>query len=114
MNAITGSQLNTALNELADYKGFDSVVVTTLPAGSDATATVQGMTLVLGIPKGADGRDGIDGQNAVNPFKGWFTTDNIPTTGQEGDYCNVSNTSVTPHTVTIYRWDVCTIVLLIK
>ncbi|MBQ1801326.1 MAG: hypothetical protein II011_11310, partial [Prevotella sp.] len=76
-----------------------------MPAGSDATATVQGMTLVLGIPKGADGRDGIDGQNAVNPFKGWFTTDNIPTTGQEGDYCNVSNTSVTPHTVTIYRWD---------
>ena len=105
VNAITGSQLNTALNELADYKGFDSVVVTTLPAGSDATATVQGMTLVLGIPKGADGRDGQDGQNAVNPFKGWFTTDNIPTTGQEGDYCNVSDTSVTPHTVTIYRWN---------
>ena len=107
VNAITGAQLNTILNELADYKGFDSVVVTTLPAGSDATATVQGMTLVLGIPKGADGRDGqdgIDGQNAVNPFKGWFTTDNIPTTGQAGDYCNVSNTSVTPHTVTIYRW----------
>lgn len=105
VNAITGAQLNTILNELADYKGFDSVVVTTLPAGSDATATVQGMTLVLGIPKGADGRDG---QDAVNPFKGWFTTDNIPTTGQAGDYCNVSDTSVTPHTVTIYRWDTTT------
>lgn len=114
VNAITGLQLNTVLNELADYKGFDSVVVTTLPAGSDATATVQGMTLVLGIPKGADGRDGIDGidgidgQDAVNPFKGWFTTDNIPTTGQAGDYCNVSDTSVTPHTVTIYRWNTTT------
>ena len=108
VNAITGAQLNTALNELADYKGFDSVVVTTLPAGSDATATVQGMTLVLGIPKGADGRDGRDGQDAVNPFKGWFTTDNIPTTGQEGDYCNVSDTSVTPRIVTIYRWNTTT------
>lgn len=102
VNAITGAQLNTILNGLADYKGFDSVVVTTLPAGSDATGTVQGMTLVLGIPKGTDGRDG---QDAVNPFKGWFTTDNIPTTGQEGDYCNVSDTSVTPRTVTIYRWN---------
>lgn len=105
VNAITGAQLNTILNELADYKGFDSVVVTTLPAGSDATATVQGMTLVLGIPKGADGRDG---QDAVNPFKGWFTIDNIPTTGQAGDYCNVSDTSTTPPTVTIYRWNTTT------
>lgn len=100
VNAITGAQLNTILNELADYKGFDSVFVTTLPAGSDATVTVQGMTLELGIPKGADGRDG---QNAVNPFKGWFTTSNIPTTGQEGAYCNVMNTQT--QTVTIYRWD---------
>lgn len=111
VNAITGSQLNTILNELADYKGFDSVVVTTLPAGSDATATVQGMTLVLGIPKGADGRDGQDGQDgqdAVNPFKGWFTTDNIPTTGQAGDYCNVSDNSTIPPTVTIYRWNTTT------
>ena len=69
VNAITGSQLNTALNALADYYGFDSVLVTTLPAGSDATANVQGKTLELGIPKGADGRDGSD---ATNPFKGWF------------------------------------------
>ena len=99
VGAITAARLNTILNELADYKGFDAVVVTTLPAGSDATATVQGMTLVLGIPRGADGQD------AVNPFKGWYTTDNIPTTGQEGDYCNVSDTSVTPPIVTIYRWD---------
>lgn len=71
LGAITGARLNTALNELADYKGFDSVVVTTLPAGSDATATVQEMTLVLGIPRGADGQDG---QNAINPFKGWFNS----------------------------------------
>lgn len=80
VNAITGSQLNTALNALADYYGFDSVTVTTLPAGSDATVNVQGRTLELGIPKGADGedgrdgRDGRDGLDAVNPFKGWFNS----------------------------------------
>lgn len=72
VGAITGSRLNTALNALADYYGFDSVVVTTLPAGSDATVNVQGRTLELGIPKGADGSDGRDGLDAVNPFKGWF------------------------------------------
>ena len=74
VNAITGSQLNTALNALADYYGFDSIVVTTLPAGSDATVNVQGRTLELGIPKGADGEDGRDGLDAVNPFKGWFNS----------------------------------------
>ena len=77
VNAITGSQLNTALNALADYYGFDSVTVTTLPAGSDATVNVQGRTLELGIPKGvdgADGRDGRDGLDATNPFKGWFNS----------------------------------------
>lgn len=80
VNAITGAMLNTALNELADYYGFDSVVVTTLPAGSDATVNVHDRTLELGIPKGADGengrdgRDGRDGMDAVNPFKGWFNS----------------------------------------
>lgn len=96
VNAITGAQLNTILNELADYKGFDSVVVTTLPAGSDATATVQGMTLVLGIPKGADGRDGQDGQdgqNAVNPFKGWF---DAVVTGEAGSLVITSETQNLP------------------
>lgn len=100
VGAITGALLNTILNELADYYGFDSVIVTTLPAGSDATVNVQGKTLELGIPKGEDGENGMD---AVNPFKGWFTTDNIPTTGQGGDYCNVTDTQT--QTVTIYRWD---------
>lgn len=74
VNAITGSQLNTALNALADYYGFDSVVVTTLPAGSDATVNVQGRTLELGIPKGAEGQNGRDGLDATNPFKGWFNS----------------------------------------
>lgn len=100
-NEITGERLNTVLNELAKYYGFDSVTVQTLPAGSQATATVTGRTLNLGIPSG---KDGVDGKNAVNPFKGWFTTNNIPTTGQDGDYCNVSGTSTDPPTVTIYRW----------
>lgn len=66
VGAITGSRLNRALNALADYYGFDSVVVTTLPAGSNATVNVHDRTLLLGIPRG---KDGID---AVNPFKGWF------------------------------------------
>ena len=74
VNAITGSQLNTALNALADYYGFDSVVVTTLPASSEATVNVQGRTLELGIPKGADGQNGRDGLDATNPFKGWFNS----------------------------------------
>lgn len=71
VGAITGSRINTALNALADYYGFDSVVVTTLPAGSEATANVQGRTLELGIPRGANGNDGLD---ATNPFKGWFNS----------------------------------------
>lgn len=66
VGAITGSRLNTALNALADYYGFDSVVVTTLPSGSSATVETEGRTLLLGIPRGEDGID------AVNPFKGWF------------------------------------------
>ena len=90
VNAITGAQLNTALNALADYYGFDSVVVTTLPAGSDATVNVQGRTLELGIPKGADGRDGQDGQNAVNPFKGWYNSAaSLPANPVVGDYAYV-------------------------
>lgn len=66
VGAITGSRLNMALNALADYYGFDSVVATTLPAGSSATVETEGRTLLLGIPRGEDGID------AVNPFKGWF------------------------------------------
>lgn len=103
VNAITGAQLNTILNELADYKGFDSVVVTTLPAGSDATATVQGMTLVLGIPKGADGRDG---QNAVNPFKGIYGSDNKPTgIFANGDYIYAPTSARGQTGNTIWKWN---------
>lgn len=103
VNAITGAQLNTILNELADYKGFDSVFVTTLPAGSDATVTVQGMTLVLGIPKGADGRDG---QNAVNPFKGIYGSDNKPTgTFASGDYIYAPTSASGETGNTIWKWN---------
>lgn len=104
LGAITGARLNTALNELADYKGFDAVVVTTLPAGSDATATAQGMTLVLGIPRGADGRDG---QNAINPFKGWFNSlDDLKDlfTASAGDSAYVKDASPST-TWSIYVYD---------
>lgn len=83
----------------------NKLIIGTVTDGEQAAASITGeapnQQLNLVLPKG---EQGDPGQNAVNPFKGWFTTDNIPTTGQEGDYCNVSNTSVTPHTVTIYRW----------
>lgn len=83
----------------------NTLTIGTVTDGEQAAASIIGeapnQTLNLVLPKG---EQGDPGQNAVNPFKGWFTTDNIPTTGQAGDYCNVSNTSVTPHTVTIYRW----------
>lgn len=82
--------------EWAPSSGIIGANANNLDAGSNATASIdENHILQLGIPVGRD---------AVNPFKGWFTTANIPTTGQEGDYCNVSDTSVTPHTVTIYRW----------
>lgn len=104
INAITAAMLNTVLNELADYKGFDAVVVTTLPAGSEATATVQEMTLVLGIPRGADGQNG---QNAVNPFKGWFNSlDNLKVlfTASAGDSAYVKDPSPAT-TWSIYVYD---------
>lgn len=83
----------------------NTLSIGTVTDGEQASASITGdapnQQLNLVLPKG---EQGDPGQNAVNPFKGWFTTANIPTTGQEGDYCNVSDTSVTPHTVTIYRW----------
>lgn len=82
--------------EWAPSSGIIGANANNLDAGSEATASIdENHILQLGIPVG---------QNAVNPFKGWFTTDNIPTTGQEGDYCNVSDTSQETPTVTIYRW----------
>lgn len=38
--------------------GISSVSATTLPAGSEATATLSGGVLALGIPRGADGQGG--------------------------------------------------------
>lgn len=94
VGAITGSKLNQILNALANYYGFDGVTVATLPAGSDATATVTNRTLNLGIPSG---RDGDDGENAVNPFKGWWMDfDDLKAayTATEGDSAYVKNGAV--------------------
>ena len=42
----------------------------------------------------------------MNPLKGTFLdTDTLPTTGQDGDYIFVVNTSVTPRTANVYAWN---------
>ena len=86
----------------------NTLSIGTVQSGQTAAASITGeapnQVLNLTLPKG---EQGDPGQNAVNPFKGWFTTDNIPTEGQAGDYCNVSTTTQ-PETVTIYRWNTTT------
>lgn len=49
----------------------------------------------------AEGQQGQPGTPAESPFKGWFNTDNIPTTGQEGDYCYVDDDGTTK----VWRWN---------
>lgn len=44
---------------------IDTVEVTTLNAGEEATGSIDGSTLKLGIPRGADGQDGSDGTSAT-------------------------------------------------
>lgn len=79
--------------EWAPSSGVIGANANNLDAGSNATASIdENHILQLGIPVG---------QNAVNPFKGWFTTDNIPTTGQEGDYCYITDNGVT----NVYKWN---------
>ena len=42
----------------------------------------------------------------MNPLKGTFLdTDTLPTTGQDGEYIYVVNTSVTPRTANVYAWN---------
>ena len=79
--------------EWAPSSGIIGANAKNLDAGSNATASIdENHILQLGIPVG---------QNAVNPFKGWFTTANIPTTGQEGDYCYVDDDGTTK----VWRWN---------
>ena len=47
-----------------------SVEVTTLAAGADATASIQGSTLKLGIPRGATGAQGPKGETGNTGPKG--------------------------------------------
>lgn len=54
------SDANTAIRTM-EANAFTSIQVTTLNAGEQATATVEGGVLKLGIPKGADGEDGAPG-----------------------------------------------------
>lgn len=54
------SDANTAIRTM-EANAFTSIQVTTLNAGEQATATVEGGVLKLGIPKGADGGKGDKG-----------------------------------------------------
>lgn len=54
------SDANTAIRTM-EANAFTSIQVTTLNAGEQATATVEGGVLKLGIPKGADGAAGKQG-----------------------------------------------------
>ena len=54
------SDANTAIRTM-EANAFTSIQVTTLNAGEQATATVEGGVLKLGIPKGADGAPGAKG-----------------------------------------------------
>lgn len=54
------SDANTAIRTM-EANAFTSIQVTTLNAGEQATATVEGGVLKLGIPKGADGAKGAKG-----------------------------------------------------
>ena len=54
------SDANTAIRTM-EANAFMSIQVTTLNAGEQATATVEGGVLKLGIPKGADGAPGAKG-----------------------------------------------------
>ena len=61
-DVTTVQQANEVLNSL-------SVSVTTLSEGSEATATLVGTEVRFGIPRGADGINGIDGVNNYTHVK---------------------------------------------
>lgn len=69
------SDANTAIRTM-EANAFTSIQVTTLNAGEQATATVEGGVLKLGIPKGADGAKGdkgdpgADGEDGAPGAKG--------------------------------------------
>ena len=67
---------------------------TTGNAGTNASVTNSGTAtnpvLDFTIPRGADGANGQDGADAVNPFKGWFASANaLPANPAVGDYAYV-------------------------
>ena len=79
------------MNLESDIQGANA---TTLAAGSSATATIDSnKTLQLGIPRGADG---ANGQDAYNPFKGWYTSSSaLPANPVVGDYAYVKGAETT-------------------
>lgn len=78
---------------------------TTGAAGTNASVTKSGTAtnpvLNFTIPRGADGKNGADGQNAVNPFKGWYpSAASLPANPKVGDYAYVEGaTASDPATI---------------
>lgn len=63
------SDANTAIRTM-EANAFTSIQVTTLNASEQATATVEGGVLKLGIPKGADGAKGDKGDPGADGEEG--------------------------------------------
>lgn len=76
------SDANTAIRTM-EANAFTSIQVTTLNAGEQATATVEGGVLKLGIPKGADGGKGDKGDPGDKGEPGADGEDGAP--GADGE-----------------------------
>lgn len=82
-----------------DLKLIDKIVVGKTKTGEPGTGakvknsgTTSKPVLDFTIPRGRD---------AVNPFKGWFDPDEIPTEGKDGEYCYVTDNGIS----TVYKWN---------
>lgn len=76
-----------------DAEGKDAyqVYVASVPSGTTPMTKTEWL----------DSLKGEKGDNAPQPFKGWFTPLNKPTSGKEGDYCYVTDNGVT----NVYKWN---------
>jgi len=95
--SITPSQFEQFVSivhdEVEEVTGM-SAEASTLPAGSDATASYSDGVLSLGIPRGADGADGKDGADGVTPDIDIGTVETLET-GVPA-YANITGTVENP------------------
>lgn len=89
------SDANTAIRTM-EANAFTSIQVTTLNAGEQATATVEGGVLKLGIPKGADGAKGDKGDKGDTGANGTDGEDGAPgAAGKQGASYRISTETFT-------------------